>query len=130
MEEDGNPLAEIGLALSMAFFSLMVLLLFAVTASPTQSSSQKLIENSQAETKLNQEPNFLIFDNGRIMDVNFQAVNLSSLDEERPLIVGVDPDLNTRALLTLMRSLDSFDVEIATLDQNWQAALRSKRKMN
>ena len=130
MEEDGNPLAEIGLALSMAFFSLMVLLLFAVTANPTQSSSHKLIENLQAETKSNQEPTFLIFDGRRIMDVNFMAVNLSSIDKGRPLIVGVDPDLNTRALLTLMRSLDSFDVEIATLDQNWQAALRSKRKMN
>ena len=49
-DEGGNPLAEVGLALSMAFFSLMILMLVAVLNSPPTNQQIKMGNNGTGPT--------------------------------------------------------------------------------
>ena len=49
-DEGGNPLAEIGLALSMAFFSLMILMLVAVLNSAPTNQKIKMGNDGTSPT--------------------------------------------------------------------------------
>mgnify|MGYP001356646591 CR=1 FL=1 len=49
-EESGNPLAEVGLALSMAFFSLMILMLVAILNTAPTNQQVKMGDNGTSPT--------------------------------------------------------------------------------
>ena len=53
-----NPLTEVALALSMAFFSLMVLMLFAITNSSSGLEQQTVKVDGPTSNEIRKESNF------------------------------------------------------------------------
>ena len=72
-----NPLTEVALALSMAFFSLMVLMLFAITNTPNSSTQKAVKIQSSAETEAEQKsPTYLIFFEGQYFNELLEPCNV------------------------------------------------------
>ena len=62
MIDDGaNPMAEVALALAMAFFSLMVLTLFAVVHHPDDKVADRITLTSSSKDAKSKTPKLLIW---------------------------------------------------------------------
>lgn len=118
--EAENPLTEVALALSMAFFSLMVLMLFAITNAPQSAAGQSVhIKSAASAEKTDAKPAYLIFYKGAYYDENLQPASPDSPATDRPLLLAVMPELNVGAMMQVMRSLSHPEPEVVTLTQDW-----------
>lgn len=122
-----NPLTEVALALSMAFFSLMVLMLFAITNSSSGSAQQTVkVDGPTSNEVLKESPTFLIFFNGKYFDETLQLAKPGNQDKEKPLFLAVMPDLDVRSMMDAMQKVNHPSPEVITLSQDWIRALSQK----
>ena len=122
-----NPLTEVALALSMAFFSLMVLMLFAITNSSSGSAQQTVKVDGPTSNEIKKEsPTFLIFFNGKYFDETLQLTKPGNQDKEKPLFLAVMPDLDVRSMMDAMQKVNHPSPEVITLSQDWIRALSQK----
>ena len=122
-----NPLTEVALALSMAFFSLMVLMLFAITNSSSGSAQQTVKVDGPTSNEIKKEsPTFLIFFNGKYFDETLQLAKPGNQDKEKPLFLAVMPDLDVRSMMDAMQKVNHPSPEVITLSQDWIRALSQK----
>ena len=118
--ETENPLTEVALALSMAFFSLMVLMLFAITNAPQSAANQSVhIKSAASAEKTDAKPAYLIFYKGAYYDKNLQPVSPNSPAKDQPLLLAVMPELNVGAMMQAMRTLSHPEPEVVTLTKDW-----------
>ncbi len=63
ISDDANPLAEVAFALAMAFFSLMVLMLFAIVHQPEDAAPDRMdiASSSDQEAEEESDPQILFF---------------------------------------------------------------------
>lgn len=122
--ETENPLTEVALALSMAFFSLMVLMLFAITNAPQSAAAQSAqIKSAASAEKTDAKPAYLIFYKGAYYDEKLQPASPDSPATDQPLLLAVMPELNVGAMMQAMRTLSHPEPEVVTLTQDWIDAL-------
>ena len=122
-----NPLTEVALALSMAFFSLMVLMLFAITNSSSGSAQQTVKVDGPTSNEIKKEsPTFLIFFNGKYFDETLQLAKPGNQDKEKPLFLAVMPDLDVRSMMDAMQKVNHPSPEVITLSKDWIRALSQK----
>ena len=124
ISETENPLTEVALALSMAFFSLMVLMLFAITNAPQSAAAQSAhIKRATSAEKTDAKPAYLVFYKGNYYDEKLQPASPDSPAIDRPLLLAVVPELNVGAMMQAMRTLSHPEPEVVTLTQDWIDAL-------
>ena len=122
-----NPLTEVALALSMAFFSLMVLMLFAITNSSSGSPQQTVKVDGPTSNEIKKEsPTFLIFFNGKYFDETLELAKPGDQDKEKPLFLAVMPDLDVRSMMDAMQKINHPSPEVITLSNEWIRALSQK----
>ena len=124
-EESGNPLAEVGLALSMAFFSLMVLMLVAVmNTAPTNQQ----IKMSNSGTNLTTEKmGLFVYSGGQLYDKDLTRLNVAALPADQKILLAVDPQLELSAVLEIVGKVGHKNLQITKLDTAWQARLKETR---
>ncbi|MBA55696.1 MAG: hypothetical protein CMK89_14670 [Pseudomonadales bacterium] len=120
-----HAMTEIALALSMAFFCLMVLSLVAAgvpEARPTPSLIQ-LNQNrlQQVETQ-GANGTWVIYFEERYFDVSLQPLDPGSLNQDS-VYLAVDPKLGLQQLLSAQSRISSPDVSITLLDEAWISRL-------
>ena len=126
-----NPLTEVALALSMAFFSLMVLMLFAITNTPNSSIQQAVKIQSSAETEAEQQsPTYLIFFKGQYFNELLEPTNPAKQDLNKPLLLAVTPQLDVSSMMNAMQKVNHPHPEVITLSQEWLQALNSKGRQS
>ena len=122
-----NPLTEVALALSMAFFALMVLSIFALTQKEQENPSIKSLvinSNSQAkkENKINQKVIFY-FDN-KFYNKNFKIWDLNTIkNSEEAYILAVPSKISVKQLFLIKTSLKNLNVKITQQTAEWENAL-------
>ena len=121
-DDGGNPLAEVGLALSMAFFSLMILMLVAVLNSSPNKQRVKMGKdgNQQATEKMD----FYVYSKGQLFDKNLKAQNIDTLPEHQKILLAVDPQLELSAVLDIITQVGHQNLQITKLDLAWQKRLQ------
>ena len=124
-DEGGNPLAEVGLALSMAFFSLMILMLVAVLNSPPTNQQIKMGNNSTSPTS--EKMDLFVYSGGQLYDKDLTRLNVSTLPADQKILLAVDPQLELSAVLEIVGKVGHQNLQITKLDAAWQARLKSKR---
>ena len=124
-DEGGNPLAEVGLALSMAFFSLMILMLVAVLNSPPTNQQIKMGNNSTSPTS--EKMDLFVYSGGQLYDKDLTRLNVSTLPADQKILLAVDPQLELSAVLEIVGKVGHQNLQITKLDVAWQARLKSKR---
>jgi len=121
-DEGGNPLAEIGLALSMAFFSLMILMLVAVVNSaPT---NQKIKMSNDGTSPTSEKMDLFVYSGGQLYDKNLTRLNVAALPADQKILLAVDPQLELSAVLEIVGKVGHANLQITKLDAAWQARLK------
>jgi hypothetical protein len=124
-DEGGNPLAEVGLALSMAFFSLMILMLVAVLNSPSTNKQIKMGNDGTSPTS--EKMDLFVYSGGQLYDKDLTRLNVSALPADQKILLAVDPQLELSAVLEIVGKVGHQNLQITKLDAAWQARLKSKR---
>ena len=121
-----NPLTEVALALSMAFFALMVLSIFALTQTEQEKSSIKslVINNSSQVKKENKTKSKIMFyfDN-MFYDKNFQILDINKIkNSKETYILAVPSKISVKKLYTIKTSLKNLNVKITQQTEEWEKA--------
>ena len=119
------PLAEVGLALSMAFFSLMILMLIAVLNSPPTNQQIKMGNDGTSPTS--EKMDLFVYSGGQLYDKDLTRLNVSALPADQKILLAVDPQLELSAVLEIVGKVGHQNLQITKLDAAWQARLKSKR---
>ena len=121
-----NPLTEVALALSMSFFALMVLSIFALTQTEQEKSSIKslVINNSSQVKKENKTKSKVMFyfDN-MFYDKNFQILDINKIKNSKEFyILAVPSKISVKKLFTIKTSLKNLNVKITQQTEEWEKA--------
>lgn len=126
--ETENPLTEVALALSMAFFSLMVLMLFAITNTTIGTSQQTAsVQSAPSQPSDNSHSTYLIFFNEQYFNETLEPTDPKKQDTGKPLFLAVMPDLDVSSMMRAMQKVTHPSPEVITLSQDWIQALKSKQ---
>ena len=121
-DESGNPLAEVGLALSMAFFSLMILMLVAVLNGAPTNQQIKMGDNGTSPTS--EKINLFVYSGGQLYDKDLTRLDAAALPTDQKILLAVDPKLELSAVLEIIGKVGHGNLEITKLDAAWQARLK------
>lgn len=131
LADDANPLAEVAFALSMAFFSLMVLMLFAIVHQPEDMVADKMLMTEMAPSQESpaepQEPQILIFHPSGFYDADLKPVNPAQLDASKPVLLAVEETIPMSSIMGFKREYAGFEIEIAELTAQWKQAITSQK---
>lgn len=135
-----NAMAEIALALAMAFFSIMVLTMVsmgsgmvveAVSKSATfqddpvslaQTSEGQTSQQSGSATQVEPE-NLIIFYKGRYFNDHLKAVEPLDVRRDENMVLAVSPDLSMSQALKARKGLSVSDMTVVVLDEKWLRAI-------
>ena len=124
----GNAMTEIALALAMAFFSIMVLTMVSMSATPEKISKD---QNQPAINLANSAPNntqkptaptkrkLVIFWNGQFMDQQLSPLELGSLKSSKKIVLAMPPNLPMADALAARAQLEGVDILVSVLDERW-----------
>ena len=121
-EESGNPLAEVGLALSMAFFSLMILMLVATLNTAPTNQQIKMADNGTSPTT--EKMNLFVYSEGQLYDRDLTRFDITALPADQKILLAVDPKLELSAVLEIIGKVGHENLEITELDAAWQVRLQ------
>ncbi|MEC8311069.1 MAG: hypothetical protein VX665_02060 [Pseudomonadota bacterium] len=127
MINDGaNPLAEVALALAMAFFSLMILMLFAMVNAPKADATDvgpatmEMAVESRDPPPDNEERHLVIFADGGFFDEDLNRLDPAAIDPAQPVILAVSQQMPISRITGFQRRYPDLTIEIAELTPDWE----------
>ncbi|MEC7437841.1 MAG: hypothetical protein VX702_03305 [Pseudomonadota bacterium] len=127
MINDGaNPLAEVALALAMAFFSLMILMLFAMVNAPKADATDvgpatmEMAIESRDPPPDNEERHLVIFTDGGFFDEDLNRLDPAAIDPAQPVILAVSQQMPISRITGFQRRYPDLTIEIAELTPDWE----------
>ena len=124
----GNAMTEIALALAMAFFSIMVLTMVSMSATPekiSKAQNQPTINLANSAPNNTQKPTaptkrkLVIFWNGQFMDQQLSPLELGSLKSSKKIVLSMPPNLPMADALAARAQLEGVDILVSVLDERW-----------
>jgi hypothetical protein len=132
MINDGaNPLAEVALALAMAFFSLMILMLFAMVNAPkiedmkAEPTTVEMTADSLNQPNNEDERQLVIYSTSGFFDEQLNRLNPAEIDPAVPVILAVSDQMAISRITGFQRQYPDLKLEIAELTPEWQARIAS-----
>ena len=127
MINDGaNPLAEVALALAMAFFSLMILMLFAMVNAPKVNTTNvgpatmEMAVESRDPPPDDEKRHLVIFTDGGFFDENLNRLDPAAIDPAQPVILAVSQQMPISRITGFQRRYPGLTIEIAELTPDWE----------
>ena len=121
-----NPLTEVALALSMAFFALMVLSIFALTQKEQDNSSIKSLvinNNSQAKKENKIKSKVIFYFNNEFYNKNFKKWDLNKIkNNKETYILAVPSKISVKELFLIKTSLKNLNFKITQQTEEWENA--------
>ena len=125
-----NPRKLLGcfMALAMAFFSIMVLTMVSMSATPEKISkdqNQPTINLANSAPNNTQKPaaptkrKLVIFWNGQFMDQKLSPLELGSLKSSKKIVLAMPPNLPMADALAARAQLEGVDILVSVLDERW-----------
>ena len=125
-----NPLTEVALALSMAFFSIMVLSIFVLSQKDIKSKSKDEVSinsSSKITDKENNKRLFIFYFRNNFYNQNFKRLKLEDIiQENNKYTLAVSPEISVKELFEVKNSLKNVDVKITQQNKAWNNALKNK----
>jgi hypothetical protein len=127
MIDDGpNPMAEVALALAMAFFSLMVLTLFAVVHQPNDAVAEKITLTSSSTNAQSERPKLIILHKQRLFDDMLNPIDTADLITEQPITLAVHPGITMAEMMQFQQSHSGLNLKITELTDEWETILNAR----
>ena len=125
-----NPLTEVALALSMAFFALMVLTIFALSQKQFKSiESDKISINSKSsiiKDKKDKKRILVFYHNKNFYDQNLKIWRLENQGKQTDrYTLAVPKELSVKVLFEIKKIFQDFDLQVAEQNQQWNDALKN-----
>ena len=125
-----NPLTEVALALSMAFFALMVLTIFALSQKQFKSiESDKISINSKSsiiKDKKDKKRILVFYHNKNFYDQNLKIWRLENQGKQTDrYTLAVPKEMSVKELFEIKKIFQGLDLQIAEQNQQWNDALKN-----
>jgi len=129
-EYSNNPLTEVALALSMAFFSIMVLSIFALSQKDNKTLvNEKISINATSSEKENKKKNrtIIFYFNNNFYDKNFKKWNLENHSKNYDgYTLAVPSEISVKKLFEIKNNLKKLDIKITQQNKEWNDALNNR----
>ena len=129
-EYSNNPLTEVALALSMAFFSIMVLSIFALSQKDNKTLvNEKISINATSSEKENKKKNrtIIFYFNNNFDDKNFKKWNLENHSKNYDgYTLAVPSEISVKKLFEIKNNIKNLDIKITQQNKEWNDALNNK----
>ena len=125
-----NPLTEVALALSMAFFALMVLTIFALSQKQFKSiESDKISINSKSsiiKDKKDKKRILVFYHNKNFYDQNLKIWRLENQGKQTDrYTLAVPKEMSVKELFEIKKIFQGLDLQVAEQNQQWNDALKN-----
>ena len=125
-----NPLTEVALALSMAFFAIMVLTIFALSQKQFKSiESDKLSINSKSsinKDKKDKKRILVFYHNKKFYDQNLKIWRLENQGKQTDrYTLAVPKEMSVKELFEIKKIFQGLDLQVAEQNQQWNDALKN-----
>ena len=131
-EYSNNPLTEVALALSMAFFSIMVLTIFTLShSSKTANSNEKIAisPTSLAKKKENKNRDIIFYFEDNFYNKKFKKWHIDKqILNPNGYTVAVPSEISVKKLFEIRQTLKKFDIKITQQNKKWNDALTKNIK--
>jgi len=128
-----QALTEVALALSMAFFALLILALISmgVPAESKQTSElakaktiavTKDIEDKEKQTN-GEALKYVIYYHGLFYDTDLNSIKANSFNPQDKLVLAIESNLPISKVITLKTQINSSNLSITTLNNEWLSRL-------
>jgi hypothetical protein len=124
-----NPLTEVALALSMAFFAIMVLTIFALSQKQFKSiESNKISINSKSsinKDKKDKKRTLVFYHNKNFYDQNLKVWRLENQDKPADrYTLAVPIKMSVKELFEIKKIFQDLDLQVTEQNQQWNEALQ------
>ena len=125
-----NPLTEVALALSMAFFAIMVLTIFALSQKQFKSiKSNKISMNSKStidKDKKDKKRTLVFYHNKNFYDQNLKVWRLENQDKPADrYTLAVPTKMSVKELFEIKKIFQGLDLQVTEQNQQWNEALEN-----
>jgi len=122
-----NPLTEVALALSMAFFAIMVLTIFALSQKQFKSiESDKISMNSKSSVEKDKKRTLVFFHNNNFYDQNLKIWRLENQDKQTDrYTLAVPTKMSVKELFEIKKIFQGLDLQVTEQNQQWNEALEN-----
>ena len=125
-----NPLTEVALALSMAFFAIMVLTIFVLSQKQFKSiESDKISMNSKSsfdKDKKDKKRTLVFYYNNNFYDQNLKIWRLENQDKQtNRYILAVPTKMSVKELFEIKKIFQGLDLQVTEQNQQWNEALEN-----
>ena len=125
-----NPLTEVALALSMAFFAIMVLTIFALSQKQFKSiESDKISMNSKPSVekdKKDKKRTLVFYHNNNFYDQNLKIWRLENQDKQTDrYTLAVPTKMSVKELFEIKKIFQGLDLQVTEQNQQWNEALEN-----
>ena len=125
-----NPLTEVALALSMAFFAIMVLAIFALSQKQFKSiESDKISINSKSsinKDKKDKKRILVFYYNKNFYDQNLKIWRLVNQGKQTDrYTLAVPKEMSVKELFEIKKIFQGLDLQVAEQNQQWNDALKN-----
>ena len=123
-----NPLTEVALALSMAFFAIMVLTIFALSQKQFKSiESNKISINSKSsinKDKKDKKRTLVFYHNKNFYDQNLKVWRLENQDKPADrYTLAVPTKMSVKELFEIKKNFQGLDLQVTEQNKQWNEAL-------
>lgn len=141
---ENNALVEIALALSMAFFSLMVLTMVSMSAgvaqktpgvvvkmaglSIKQAAASSLKNSNGPAAHIIKPEKLAVYYNDRFYDADLNPLSVSQTNAQKFKFLAVAPDLSMQQAISVRNRFGGTGLIVTTLNDAWLKTLKEKIK--
>ena len=113
-----NPLTEVALALAMAFFSIMILSIFALSnVSKNTEKSLSLNNNSKIKSIEKIKRIGIYFYKNKFYDSDQKLLNINKLNIKKQYLLFIPADITIDKLFSIKASVNQNDIKVSRMPE-------------
>ena len=117
-ENINNPLTEVALALAMAFFSIMILSIFALSnVSKNTEKSLSLNNNSKIKSIEKIKRIGIYFYKNKFYDSDQKLLNINKLNIKNKYLLFIPADITIDKLFSIKASVNQNDIKVSRMPE-------------
>ena len=126
-ENNNNPLTEVALALSMAFFSIMILSIFTLSNASLNGQKQISITNDANEKKIEEIKRIPIyFYHDKFYNDKLDFIETLQLSQKKKYLLFIPTEISVEKLFSLRSKMENKDVKVSKMLMKTKKILQSK----
>ena len=137
-DQSTQAMTEVALALSMAFFSLLVLALISVGVPepatayshqqeniPINESEELGLQASMLSADSAKITQYVFYFNQEFYDQHLSLIDIQALNKQSKVVLAMPKDTDVNQALVLQNRLAEFDLVLTVMDNEWQDVFES-----